>query len=420
MRRTITTLSLVSTLAISQAVIVNFDLSPPGTDRAVGLSPLNEVPAVTNSAGSGNEIGTGISFDTDTLTLTLSLGYGSAFGFTDLTGPASSMHIHAPAPTNLTANVLISLAPIHTPATNPALGGSIIGSIVYTPEQVPFLLAGSNYINVHTGTNPGGEIRGQLIALNTAPTVFCPQPATLECDGSGGRMVALTAQTADVDGNALTAVWTVDGAPVLTNSVAAGGPPTAGDVMLVAFLTLGTHQVVLSVSDAITTVSCTTTVTIVDTQPPVITSAGATPNSLWPPNHKMVPVAVSVVATDICSSVTCRIKNITSNEPGGKGKKALDWSTNGPLSAKLRAARLGKGNGRTYTLTIECTDTAGNTATRDVTVSVPHDQGKKSGNGNNNGNGNANGNNGNGSGNGNNNGNGNGNSGSKGGKDKKN
>src|SRR5688572_20553567 len=226
MKKTITTLVFLGSLTFAQAIIVNFDLSPPGSDNAVGLSPLNEVPAVTNSAGSGNEIGGGITFDTDTLTLMLSLGYGLAYGFTNLTGPAAAMHIHAPAPTNLTANVLIDLAPLHIFATNPADGGTITGAVIYTAEQVAFLLAGSNYINIHTATNPAGEIRGQLIPLNTPPTVICPAPATLECDGSGGRLVGITAQVADADGQPLTIVWTVDGAAVQTNSEPAGGPPT--------------------------------------------------------------------------------------------------------------------------------------------------------------------------------------------------
>src|SRR5436305_2059281 len=109
MKKTIATIVLLGSLYASQAVIWNFDLSPAGTDRAVGLSSSNEVPVVTNSIGSGNEIGTGITFDTSNLTLTLSIGYGSAFGFTNLTGPAVAMHIHGPAPTNVAAGVLIDL-----------------------------------------------------------------------------------------------------------------------------------------------------------------------------------------------------------------------------------------------------------------------------------------------------------------------
>jgi len=33
-------------------------------------------------------------------------------------------------------------------------------------------------------------------------------------------------------------------------------------------------------------------------QSPVIQSAVATPNLLWPPNHKMIPVTLAVAATD--------------------------------------------------------------------------------------------------------------------------
>ena len=43
----------------------------------------------------------------------------------------------------------------------------------------------------------------------------------------------------------------------------------------------------------------------------------------------------------------------------------------GDLTLKLRAERLNKGTGRIYTITIVCTDAAGNEATKTVTVSVP-------------------------------------------------
>ena len=41
----------------------------------------------------------------------------------------------------------------------------ISGSAVLTPEQIDTLLAGDYYVNVHTSTNPGGEIRGQIVVL---------------------------------------------------------------------------------------------------------------------------------------------------------------------------------------------------------------------------------------------------------------
>src|SRR5688572_18308299 len=69
------TLLLASLVAV-QANPLQFKLSPPGSSPAPGLSPANEVPAVTNSSGSGGEILTGLSFDTNTLQLSLAVGYG--------------------------------------------------------------------------------------------------------------------------------------------------------------------------------------------------------------------------------------------------------------------------------------------------------------------------------------------------------
>jgi hypothetical protein len=148
-------------IGTSEAAIIGFDLSPAGTDHAIGLSPLNETSVITNSTGSGNEIGSGITFNTETLTLTLSLGYGSAFGFSNLTGPAVGTHIHGPAPTNTPAPILNDLASLLV--SNSASGGAIVGSVVLSTNQAADLLAGLNYLNVHTAANPGGEIRGQLI-----------------------------------------------------------------------------------------------------------------------------------------------------------------------------------------------------------------------------------------------------------------
>ena len=104
-------------------------------------------------------------------------------------------------------------------------------------------------------------------------------------------------------------------------------------------------------------------VTIQDTIPPVIANVTATPNSLWPPNHKMVPVAVAVSVSDVCdASASCHIKTVASNEPingTGDGNTDPDWVITGPLTVQLRAERAGNRSGRTYTITVECTDGSG-------------------------------------------------------------
>jgi hypothetical protein len=124
--------------------------------------------------------------------------------------------------------------------------------------------------------------------------------------------------------------------------------------------------------------SCTADVTVVDTIPPTITKITATPGRLWPPNGKMVPVSIDVVTDDSCDAApVCQITAVTSNEPEerlGRGKRSLDWTIVGDLELKLRAERLGKGDGRIYAIAVECADASGNRTQGTVEIGVPHDQ----------------------------------------------
>lgn len=376
-------LSLCAIAAPLQADILNFDLSPAGSTAAVGLSPANEVPApATPSTGSGNETFTGITFDTVTKVLSVSLGYGSFAGFTNLTGPATAAHIHGPAA--ITANA----PPIHDFfstsqhlfAPNPANGGVIVGKTTLVPANETALLAGQLYINVHTVANGPGEIRAQLIqALNSPPTITCPATAQIECEDHETE-VELVAHVEDVDGDPLLVIWTIDGVAQPSITVPSGGATTSADVPFTAELGLGAHTVSVAVSDGVATaVSCTSTITVVDTVAPVIKSVKATPNSLWPPNHKMKNVNVKVVAEDACGDVTWEIISVSSNEPvngNGDGNTSPDWIIVDDDTVQLRAERSGGGKGRIYTITVEATDESGNSATDTVEVTVPHSKGK--------------------------------------------
>jgi len=119
-------------------------------------------------------------------------------------------------------------------------------------------------------------------------------------------------------------------------------------------------------------------VKVVDTTPPVISSISVSPSVLWPPNHKFVPVTVSVTAEDTCDpNPVCSLSAITSSEPaggGGSGNTSPDFAITGALSANLRAERDGTGSGRTYTLTVQCTDHSNNSSSANTTVFVPHNQ----------------------------------------------
>ena len=145
---------------------------------------------------------------------------------------------------------------------------------------------------------------------------------------------------------------------------------------------LGSTSVTLTVTDSNgASASCLATVTVVDTTPPTITSVTASPNTLWPPNHKMVPVQITAATLDNCTAAPiCTITAVTSNEPvngTGDGDTAPDWQIAGDLTVNLRAERSGTGTGRVYTVTGQCADAVGNRAPWYTTVTVPHDQGKK-------------------------------------------
>ena len=168
---------------------------------------------------------------------------------------------------------------------------------------------------------------------------------------------------------------------------------------------VGPNNVVCTVTDAQTNqASCNFTIMVVDTEPPVIANATVNKSVLWPPNHKMVEVMVPYDDSDNCDQALECTLSVDTNESAdgiGDGTSSPDWEVLDAHHVRLRAERAGPGNGRTYIITITCTDRSGNSATEDVAVIVPHSRGKGNGGQGNNGGGNDNGNgNGNGHGHG--------------------
>ncbi len=70
-------------------------------------------------------------------------------------------HIHGPASATTNAGVLVNLGPKGAKMGDP-LPNPLEGSASMTDAQWADLMAGKDYINVHTTTNKGGEIRGQI------------------------------------------------------------------------------------------------------------------------------------------------------------------------------------------------------------------------------------------------------------------
>jgi len=121
----------------------------PNTDLVALIDGTQEVPPT----GSGG-LGIGV-FDLDTAanTLAYDIRYGS------LTGSETAAHLHGPAAAGQNGGVLHGL-----PAGNPKAG-----TWNYLEVNEAQITGGLVYVNIHTTTSPGGEIRGQILL---------PSPAT--------------------------------------------------------------------------------------------------------------------------------------------------------------------------------------------------------------------------------------------------
>jgi hypothetical protein len=107
----------------------------------------------------------------------------------------------------------------------------------------------------------------------------------------------------------------------------------------------------------------------------------ASPNKLWPPNHKFRLVTLGGATDPDGDPVTLTITGVTQDEAlndDGDGNTSPD-AKNGPSSDKvyLRAERSGKGNGRVYTVSFTGSDGQGGTCSGTAKVGVSHDQGGK-------------------------------------------
>lgn len=106
-----------------------------------------------------------------------------------------------------------------------------------------------------------------------------------------------------------------------------------------------------------------------DTTPPVISTVTPNPATLSPPNRQMVPVGITVSATDETSVASCAVTSVTSSEPPSPGES--DWTITAPLAVQLRAERDPHNDGRVYAIHVQCVDEAGNASSGSTTVLVP-------------------------------------------------
>jgi serine protease len=227
------------------------------------------------------------------------------------------------------------------------------------PQVPPTDLDGNPRVADGNGDGTAVIDMGAFEAVNTnRPPVANAGPDQTVPAGAGClAAVALDGRaSSDPDGDALAYVWT-------------GAFGTASGATPSVTLPPGTYAIVLTVTDGRGgSASDTVTVTVVDTTPPAIQSVTASPSELHPANRQFVPVTITVTASDGCGGpVHCRITSVTSSDP----VDGVDWVVTGDLTLDLRAERANKKVTRVYTIAVTCTDAAGNSSTKTVTVTVP-------------------------------------------------
>jgi len=200
--------------------------------------------------------------------------------------------------------------------------------------------------------------------------------------------VTLGGEVSDFDGDVLTYEWLLDEDVLASGDVTpdfGGGAELLPDTQVATtVLGLGPHTIELVVSDNVNDdVTESITIDVIDTTDPTL-APEPSQTILWPPNHKMVAVTIAANAADNSGDLTLDA-TVVSSEPqefDGDGNFLPDYEVvsvdqvTGVISLNLRAERAGKGDGRSYDVTITATDGEGNSSSATVTILAPHDRKK--------------------------------------------
>ncbi|HEX8337656.1 MAG TPA: Calx-beta domain-containing protein, partial [Pyrinomonadaceae bacterium] len=212
------------------------------------------------------------------------------------------------------------------------------------------------YTATDAAGNVGTATQNVVVIDNTAPTVTPPANVVVNADaGSCSAMVNPGTAT----GSDNCAVQSVVG--VRSDSQGLGAP-----------YPVGTTTIAWTVTDASgNTASADQTVTVIDNQPPTITSAVAVTTMGPPHNHALINVGLSATASDNCGTVGPLQVFVYSDEDDGASPHSPDATNIGLGTLKLRRERDGGSNGRVYLIVVKATDASGNTSVSVTTVTVP-------------------------------------------------
>jgi hypothetical protein len=148
---------------------VNWQDVPTGGATNYTVTPSNTFNVIMDSLQEPAPRGTGSGSGTVTLsnnnTLVVDVAYSG------LSGTRNNSHFHAPGPRGVSAGVVYSTATIDSATGLNTNAGTIKGTILLVdntygskliPAQIQDIKDGLWYLNVHSTTFGGGEIRGQV------------------------------------------------------------------------------------------------------------------------------------------------------------------------------------------------------------------------------------------------------------------
>jgi len=212
------------------------------------------------------------------------------------------------------------------------------------------------------------------LKVNHPPVANAGLDQTLQCAGSAGTPVILDASaSSDPDGDTLAFLWKDEANNVVGNSAVV--PWT---------VSMGTHTFTVTVTDTGGLSSTAVTHVIVkDTNPPTL-RVSLSPNVLRPREHRLVLVAATIDASDLCDpKPTVKLVSIFSNDPDDRGHRGrrsdVQAIGGGPVpfgtdvrSFLLRPEESERGRHLVYTITYSATDASGNTTSATAQVRVAH------------------------------------------------
>jgi HYR domain len=248
-----------------------------------------------------------------------------------------------------------------------AVDGSV--AVTCTPPSGSTFALGTKEVSC-SATDAAGNNSTETFSVtvrdNTAPSITASPNITVEATAPGGAVV----EYGTAEDNSCSAT---DIADHNLNLIYSGGPPSGST------FPIGTTHITCTATDSSgNSSSATFSVTVEDTKAPTV-SCSVSPSTLRVPanNHKLVMITASVSVTDGGSGANgFTLVSVTSNQPqSGLARDDVPndiqgWSTGtADTSGQLRAERYG--GARTYTLTYQGKDLAGNTKNCQATVTVP-------------------------------------------------